>query len=181
MPRFRASRRCFLPLHEYSGALRQRISWRHRRSAGSRADGLQRLVRSLSRRPLDYLRRAPQYAAHRPYHRGAGTGRHRYSARDLFWPAHSQGLSRLDGRSRRNARPRPGTAKRLERFPIEWSHSIDQKSLQTQKLEHILVDQIDRSDRNVLQHAEGPARRCGANAAPLMQFLIDASCEDLAP
>jgi hypothetical protein len=32
---------------------------------------------------------------------------------------------------------------RLERFPIEWSHSIDQKSLQIQKLEHILVDQIE--------------------------------------
>ncbi|VFU11069.1 protein of unknown function [Methylocella tundrae] len=31
----------------------------------------------------------------------------------------------------------------LERFPIEWSHSIDQKSLQIQKLEHILVDQIE--------------------------------------
>jgi hypothetical protein len=30
----------------------------------------------------------------------------------------------------------------LERFPIEWSHSIDQKSLKIQKLEHILVDQI---------------------------------------
>ncbi|WPP03264.1 hypothetical protein SIN04_18100 [Methylocella tundrae] len=33
--------------------------------------------------------------------------------------------------------------KRLERFPIEWSHSIDQKSLQIQKLEHILVNQIE--------------------------------------
>ncbi|VFU07199.1 protein of unknown function [Methylocella tundrae] len=31
---------------------------------------------------------------------------------------------------------------RLERFPIEWSHSIDQKSLQIQKLEHILINQI---------------------------------------
>ncbi|VTZ51855.1 Copper(I)-binding protein (fragment) [Methylocella tundrae] len=31
----------------------------------------------------------------------------------------------------------------LERFPIEWSHSIDQKSLQIQKLEYILVDQIE--------------------------------------
>ncbi|VFU10414.1 protein of unknown function [Methylocella tundrae] len=26
---------------------------------------------------------------------------------------------------------------------IEWSHSIDQQSLQIQKLEHILVDQIE--------------------------------------
>jgi hypothetical protein len=31
----------------------------------------------------------------------------------------------------------------VERFPIEWSHSIDQKSLQIQRLEHILVDQIE--------------------------------------
>ncbi|VTZ24984.1 hypothetical protein MPC4_10126 [Methylocella tundrae] len=30
-----------------------------------------------------------------------------------------------------------------ERFPIERSHSIDQKSLQIQKLEHILADQIE--------------------------------------
>ncbi|VTZ21835.1 hypothetical protein MPC4_180053 [Methylocella tundrae] len=28
-------------------------------------------------------------------------------------------------------------------FPIEWSHSIDQKSLQIQKLEHIRVDRIE--------------------------------------
>jgi hypothetical protein len=33
--------------------------------------------------------------------------------------------------------------RRLERFPIEWSHSIDQRSLQIQKLEHILIAQID--------------------------------------
>jgi hypothetical protein len=31
----------------------------------------------------------------------------------------------------------------LERFPIACSHAIDQKSLQIQKLEHILVDWID--------------------------------------
>jgi hypothetical protein len=34
-------------------------------------------------------------------------------------------------------------SKPLERFPTEWVHSVDQKSLQSQMLEHILVDQID--------------------------------------
>jgi hypothetical protein len=31
----------------------------------------------------------------------------------------------------------------LERFPIAWTHAIDQKSLQIQELEHIPVDRID--------------------------------------
>jgi hypothetical protein len=31
----------------------------------------------------------------------------------------------------------------LERFPAEWNHSVEKKSLQIQKLEHILVAQID--------------------------------------
>ncbi|VTZ26089.1 hypothetical protein MPC4_10267 [Methylocella tundrae] len=31
----------------------------------------------------------------------------------------------------------------LERFSIEWGHSIDQKSLQIQKLEHIPAHQIE--------------------------------------
>jgi hypothetical protein len=34
---------------------------------------------------------------------------------------------------------RPG----LERFPAEWNHSVEKKSLQIQKLEHILIAQID--------------------------------------
>ena len=50
LPRFRPSRGRVLPLHEHSGALLQRLSRRHRRAARSRADGLQRLVRRLSRR-----------------------------------------------------------------------------------------------------------------------------------
>ena len=36
-----------------------------------RADGFQRLVRGLSRRPLAHLRRAPQHAPHRPHPDGA--------------------------------------------------------------------------------------------------------------
>jgi hypothetical protein len=31
----------------------------------------------------------------------------------------------------------------LERFPAEWNHSVEKKSLQIQKLEHILIAQID--------------------------------------
>jgi hypothetical protein len=50
----------------HSGALLHRLSRRHRRAAGSGADGFQRLVRGLRRRPLAHLRRAPQHAAHRP-------------------------------------------------------------------------------------------------------------------
>lgn len=35
-----------------------------------------------------------------------------------------------------------GRRQLLERFPIGWNHPIDQKSLQSQKLEHILVARI---------------------------------------
>lgn len=38
-----------LPLHEHSGALLHRLSRRHWRAEGSRADGFQRLVRGLAR------------------------------------------------------------------------------------------------------------------------------------
>jgi hypothetical protein len=31
----------------------------------------------------------------------------------------------------------------LQRFPIGWTHLIEKESLQSQMLEHILVDQID--------------------------------------
>jgi hypothetical protein len=31
----------------------------------------------------------------------------------------------------------------LERFPDEWNHSVEKKFLQIQKLEHILIAQID--------------------------------------
>jgi hypothetical protein len=31
----------------------------------------------------------------------------------------------------------------LERFPAEWNHSVEKKSTQIQKLEHILIAQID--------------------------------------
>jgi hypothetical protein len=42
------------------------------------------------------------------------------------------------------APPRPGLGgSTLERFPAEWNHSVEKKSLQTQKLEHILIAQID--------------------------------------
>jgi hypothetical protein len=30
-----------------------------------------------------------------------------------------------------------------ERFPAEWNHSVEKKSLQIQKLEHIFIAQID--------------------------------------
>ena len=59
-----------LPLHEHSGALHHRLPRRHRRPAGARADGLQRLVRGLPRRPLVHLRRPPQPPAHRPHRHG---------------------------------------------------------------------------------------------------------------
>ena len=56
------------------------------------ADGFQRLVRGLSRRPLVHLRCAPQRAAHRPHPDGARTRRHRRRAlhqlrRRRGWPA----------------------------------------------------------------------------------------------
>ena len=77
VPRLRASRGHAVPLHEHPGALLHRLSRRHRRAAGARADGFQRLVRGLSRRPLVHVRRAPQRAAHRPHRDGARPRRRR--------------------------------------------------------------------------------------------------------
>ena len=56
------------------------------------ADGFQRLVRSLSRRPLVYVRRAPQQAAYRPHLDGARARRHRRRHRDVVWPVHARGV-----------------------------------------------------------------------------------------
>ena len=77
VPRLRAPGRHAVPLHEHSGALLHRLSRRHRRAARARADGFQRLVRGLSRRPLVHLRRPPQRAAHRPDRDGARPRRRR--------------------------------------------------------------------------------------------------------
>jgi hypothetical protein len=44
---------------------------------------------------------------------------------------------------RNRAQRRFENALPLERFPAEWNHSVEKKSLQTQKLEHILIAQID--------------------------------------
>ena len=50
LPRLRPPCRHLLPLHEHPGALLHRLSRRYRCAAGPGADGLQRLVRGLSRR-----------------------------------------------------------------------------------------------------------------------------------
>ena len=71
VPRFRPSRDHPVPLHEHPGALLHRLSRRHRRPAGRRADGFLGLVRSLSRRRLVHLRCPPQPPAHRPDPDGA--------------------------------------------------------------------------------------------------------------
>ena len=54
-----------MPMSQHPGALLQRLSRRHRRSARSGADGFQRLVRSLSWRSLVYVRPEAQSAADR--------------------------------------------------------------------------------------------------------------------
>ena len=71
VPRLRPSRDHAVPLHEHPGALLHRLSRRHRRSAGARSDGFQRLVRGLSRRPLVRVRCPPQHSPHRPHRHGA--------------------------------------------------------------------------------------------------------------
>jgi hypothetical protein len=38
----------------------------------------------------------------------------------------------------------------LERFPTEWSHSVDKKSLQINKVEHVLIEKVDQLFRNML-------------------------------
>ena len=52
LPRFHASRGLALPGDERSGALLHGLPWRHRRAAGSGADGLLRLVRGVPERAL---------------------------------------------------------------------------------------------------------------------------------
>jgi len=52
----------------------------------------------------------------------------------------------------------------LQRFPIAWTHAIDQKSLQIQKLEHILVD------RNMLKP---PGKRSGDKSNCYWRRLIE--------
>jgi len=42
-----------------------------------------------------------------------------------------------------SSRSRKAKACALKRFPIAWTHAIDQKSAQIQKLKHILIDRID--------------------------------------
>ena len=92
LPGLRSPRDYAVPLHEHSGALLHRLSRRHRRAAGRCADGFQRLVRSLSRRPLVHVRCPPQQAAHRPHPDGARARRHRRRDRDLVRPVHARGL-----------------------------------------------------------------------------------------
>ena len=94
LPRLRAPRHHALPLHEHPGALLHRLSRRHRRAAGRRSDGFQRLVRGLSRRPLVHLRRAPQQAAHRPHPDGARPRRHRRRALHQLRPVARSPASR---------------------------------------------------------------------------------------
>ena len=65
VPRLRPPCDHALPMHEHSGPLLHRISRRYRCSARARSDGFQRLVPSLSRRQLVYLRCSPQYAEDR--------------------------------------------------------------------------------------------------------------------
>ena len=67
VPRLRPPCHHVMPLHERSGALLHRLSRRHRRAAGPCTDGFQRLVRSLSRRPLVHVRCPPQQPAYRPH------------------------------------------------------------------------------------------------------------------
>ncbi len=38
----------------------------------------------------------------------------------------------------------------LERVPIGWNHPIDKNSLQTSKLEHVLIEKVDQLFRNML-------------------------------
>ena len=67
VPRLHPSRSRLVPLPQHSRALLQRLSRRHRRSAGPGADGFQRLVRSLSRGSMVHLRRAAQSAEDWPH------------------------------------------------------------------------------------------------------------------
>jgi hypothetical protein len=43
------------------------------------------------------------------------------------------------------------TVGRLERFPVTWNHVTDKKSLQINKLEHVLIVQMILSERDMLK------------------------------
>jgi hypothetical protein len=51
----------------------------------------------------------------------------------------------------------------LERFPTEWTHSVDKKSLNFRGLEHVLVEKVGQLFRNMLSSGAcslgGAARR----------------------
>ena len=67
MPRLHPSGRRAVSVSQHPGALLQRLSRRHRRSARSCADGFQRVVRGLYRRSVVHLRPAAQSAADRSH------------------------------------------------------------------------------------------------------------------
>jgi transglutaminase-like putative cysteine protease len=56
LSRLRAPRHHILPLHEHSGAVLHRLSWRHRCAAALRANGFRRLVRGLFGRAVVHVR-----------------------------------------------------------------------------------------------------------------------------
>jgi hypothetical protein len=37
----------------------------------------------------------------------------------------------------------------LERFPTEWNHSVDKKSLEFKELEHVLIEKVGELFRNM--------------------------------
>ena len=55
VPRLLALDDCFLPMPQYTGTLRQRLPWRHRRATGSCPHGFQRLGGGVPRKPLVHL------------------------------------------------------------------------------------------------------------------------------
>ena len=81
-----------------------------------RADGLQRLVRGLPRRPLVHLRRPPQRAPHRPHRDGARPRRRRRADHDVLRPEHAAPLRR---RHRRGRRARGGNRRGLTAIPVQ--------------------------------------------------------------
>ena len=117
LPRFRPSRGRLVPLHEYPGALLHRLSRRYRHRGRRRADGFQRLVRGLSRRPLAYLRRPPQQAPHRADPDGARPGCLRRGHFDDVRSLHPQQLPR----HHRRAAPEASACDRLTSFDAKSS------------------------------------------------------------
>ena len=93
-----------LPLPQHSGPILHRLFGRHRRAGGAVSDGLQRLVRGVSRRTMVCVRPAQPHPADRPGVDGPRPRRRRRGDHDHLWAESTANVRSLDLRSARRSK-----------------------------------------------------------------------------